>query len=92
MTDGVMKSCAVKATKGALQGPSALAAQSPGNETESKIAEETVITRDIKARGRISAGPKLTVFDQELIRVVFLFSNRSPAVGNLQLVTDRQCG
>lgn len=65
--------------------------QSPGSETESKIAEETDIARDSKARGRISTGPKLTIFDQELIRIGFL-SCSSPAVGNLRLVPDGQCG
>lgn len=66
MTD-VMNSCTAKVTERALQGPSALRLpQSPGSEAEGKIAEESgIITRDNKARGRISRGSKLTILDQE---------------------------
>lgn len=67
MTDEVMNSCTAKVTERALQGPPALwLPQSPGNETEGKIAEESgIITRDNKARGGISRGSKLAILDQE---------------------------
>lgn len=61
MTDEVMNSCTAKVAERALRLP-----QSPGSEAEGKIAEESgIITRDNKARGRISRGSKLTILDQE---------------------------
>lgn len=67
MTDEVMNSCTAEVTERALQGPSALwLPQSPGSETEGKVAEESgIITRDNKARDGISRGSKLAIPDQE---------------------------